>query len=610
MPLYEDIHNAQNMITVSRACKDAVVFGTRQAVTAIVNAINAKGPKANIALDGWYGVDYAALVADLIKTLDRPAEVVNINRAFKSVCDMKAYKQTYVTDDPGFGYVNSDGSLEDLLDDKSISELANKLACNRDKVIIVYNSGATAAPLLDQMDLVFYFDMTMQPMLWKMWDGQLLTFGFDEPDKSYNWKEYYYNDFYLLWRHKKKILRSMDYYCSAIQYSELQLLPKAAYDEIVSTAVQYPIKQVQIFQPGPWGAYRHKDLWRVEGLEISAWNKMSGPELSVLIDFGGQQALNLPLLALMQYNEQVTGSYMAEHYPDLFPLDIWLDDGYFPDKQPAERISMPIHNHPGSDYVKRHFNEPLGRYETYYIAEAYEGANTWLGFTEDCDLEEFEIKCRESNNIVPIANWKDYICNWKSNVGDLYLIPPGTTHAHGGNQMVLEMDTAPSIAGTEYSFFQYDFARSSWDDDNKTMTGKPLKMHLEHAFDNEKWCRSTYVKENLRASPEVIKWTKTYWVDQYASLPEMPFDIERIHFYGRGEYSTSGKFLQIVTLTIGTKVTLVSQTDQSKRTTLERLQCCAVPACFGDYEIYTEDGSFATCVIFHIKKGYSESTLY
>ena len=65
----------------------------------------------------------------------------------------------------------------------------------------------------------------------------------------------------------------------------------------------------------------------------------------------------------------------------------------------------------------------------------------------------------------------------------MYLIPPGTTHGHGGNQMVLEMDTVPSIAGTEYSFFMYDFMRPSWDDTTKTMTGKPVKMHLDHGFD-------------------------------------------------------------------------------------------------------------------------------
>ena len=61
-------------------------------------------------------------------------------------------------------------------------------------------------------------------------------------------------------------------------------------------------------------------------------------------------------------------------------------------------------------------------------------------------------------------------------MGDLFLIPPGTSHGHGGNQMVLEMDTCPSVAATEYSFFMYDFARSSWDDRTKTMTGKPADL--------------------------------------------------------------------------------------------------------------------------------------
>ena len=151
----------------------------------------------------------------------------------------------------------------------------------------------------------------------------------------------------------------MDYFVEAFDTEDLKLVPRPAYDEMINTAVQYPIKQVQIFQPGPWGAYRHKDLWEIEGLEISAWNKMSGPEMSVVIDFGAERTLNFPLINLLQYNREVTGDYMAENYPDLWPLDIWLDDGYFPDRQPAERISMPIHNHPGGRYVKQHFNDCL-----------------------------------------------------------------------------------------------------------------------------------------------------------------------------------------------------------------------------------------------------------
>ncbi len=601
MPLYEDKHNAENVIKVSEAARASAVFGTEKIVELIANQLQTAG---KAALDGWYGVEYRTIAEYVKEEMKRRGEecvLIDASVLYRSQEEIAEYKQTYVTDDPGFGYVNDSGMISDLLNMEAVKELNVQLA-NVKTPVLVFGPGAAVPELRDAYGKVFYLDTTMQRLELKMWEGQLIPFGCKEPPAYYNWKEYHYNDFYLLYRHKKYLFTQMDYYLEAYDLEDLKLVSRAAYDEIVSEAVKHPIKQVQIFQPGPWGAYRHKDLWNIEGLEISAWNKMSGPEMSVIIDFGAERMLNFPLINLLQYNKEVTGDYMAEHYPDLWPLDIWLDDGYFPDKQPAERISMPIHNHPSSRYVKDHFNEPLGRYETYYIAEAYEGANTWMGFTDDCDLEEFENKCYESNNLTPIENWKDYIANWKSNVGDLYLIPPGTTHGHGGNQMVLEMDTSPSIAGTEYSFFQYDFARNSWDDEKKSMTGNPLKMHLKHAFDNEHYRRAKFVQENLRARAEVTLWTKEYWMDKFSSLPEMPFDIERIYFDKRGEYTTSGKHLQIITLTVGHNVTIRSKSNPELCTSIERLQCVALPAYFGDYEILSEDGSFCTCVIFYMKK--------
>jgi len=291
----------------------------------------------------------------------------------------------------------------------------------------------------------------------------------------------------------------------------------------------------------------------------------------------------MPFVNLMQYPERLVGKYVHETYPHLFPLDAWLDDGYFPKPTPPERTSMPIHNHPGTDYVKHHFNEPLGRYETYYIAEAYEGANTWMGFYNDADLEEWERKCRESNNLTEIEDWKDFICKWESKVGDLYLIPPGTDHGHGGNQYVLELDTCPSIAGTEYSFFAYDFARNSWDDKTKTMTARPMKMHLDHCFNTSKWRREDYVKEKLLAKPSVVKWTKDYWIDRYSSTPEMPFEIERVHFYTNGEYDTEGKFCHIITLTVGKNITIRSKKSPELCTQINLFQAAVIPADFGEY---------------------------
>lgn len=601
MPLYEDKHNAENYVKVSDSALSQTWIGN-QSIIGKIAALTKEG-KRKIALEGWYGVDFEIVANGLKTVLEEQgicAEFIPAYTLFKSLEELKEYKQPNITDDPGFGYVNSDGKIEDLMETVKVDELCDKIA-NSDEIFIVYGYGSATENLIECMDTVIYFDKTMQSMQWQMWDGEMIPFGMDKPDDTYNWKEFNYCDFYLLYRHKKNLYAKMDYYVEAVEKDNMKMVSRNTYDEIISKVVKQPIKQVQIFQPGPWGAYRYRDLWDIPGLECSAWNKMSGPEMSVVIDFGGEDMLNIPLINLLQYNAEVTGPKVSQKYPDLFPLDIWLDDGYFEKPQPAERISMPIHNHPDSSYVERHFNEPLGRYETYYIAEAYEGANTWMGYHDDCDLEEWERKCRESNNLVPIEDWKEYVCNWKSNVGDLYLIPPGTAHGHGGNQMVLEMDTSPSIAGTEYSFFQYDFARNSWDDNTKTMTGKPLKMHLEHGFDNERYRRESFVKDKLRARPEIVTWNKDWYMDRYSTLDEMPFDVERLFFDKRAENTTDGRFLQILTLTVGHNVTIRSKSNPELSASIERLQCIAIPACFGDYEIISEDGSACTVVCFHLK---------
>lgn len=596
MPLYEGRHNAENRIQVSEATVKAVLCDTPACIEQIANTI-AKAEGA-VALDGWYGVDFARIV-DALRHSGTDAEFVNINTVFQPAEALAAYKQPFITDDPGFGYCNMEGRIIDLIDQEKLAALKAGLKAG----VVVYGYGAAIPAIFDAYAATFYFDKTRQPLLWQMWDQKLVPFGQNEPDANYFWKEYYYCDYFLLHFQKHFLIEKMDFYVEAIDFDSLKIMPRSAYDEIVQTMLRYPVKEVEIYQPGPWGAYRYKDFWEIEGLACNAWNELAGPELSILIDIGAEKMINMPFVNLMQYPEKLVGPYLNETYPHLFPLDAWLDDGYFPEKTPAERISMPIHTHPSTDYVKKHFNEPIGRYETYYIAEAYEGANTWMGFYNDADLEEWEAKCRASNNLTVIEDWKSYICNWESRVGDLYLIPPGTDHGHGGNQMVLELDTCPSIAGTEYSFFSYDFARHSWDDNSKTMTGKPLKMHLDHSFNISKFRREDYVEKKLRAKPSVVKWTKDYYLERYSSVPEMPFEIERLHFYKQAEYDTEGKFCHILTLTVGKHAKIFSKANPEFCTEINLFQAAVIPASFGEYVIESSGDGGNTATLVRWKKG-------
>ena len=605
MPMYSDKTNAENIVKLSPESTASFVFGAPAVVEALAAAVLEKGDNARVAVEAWYGVPVDALCDALAAALRQAGKQVTVHKTaplFIPQEALRAYEQTFLTDDPGFGYVNMDGRFEDILDADKVAALKETMA-GENGIVILAGSAASTKLLAGVFDLTCFMDIPREQMLWKMWDGELVPFGADAPATDYSWKEYYYCDYYLLHFQKKQVLEQMDFYLESIAYDTLKLIPRKAYDEMIRALLQQPIKQIKEFQPGPWGAYRYKDLFNVPGLGCNAWNRLASPELGVLVDVGREEKIELPLMSLMQYGRELCGDLLHEKFPDLFPLEIWLDDGYFPEPQPAERISMPIHNHPGSDYVKKHFNEPLGRYETYYIAEAYEGANTWMGFKDDADLEEWERECHRSDNLVPIENWKDYIANHVSNEGDLYLIPPGTVHGHGGNQMVLEMDTCPSIAGTEYSFFEYDFARKTWNDKDQEMTGRPMKMHLEHAFDNEKWRKEPYVNSHLRATRHVTEWNKEYSRDEYSTLPEMPFMVERLHFYRHAENDTKQVFMHILTLTVGTSVRIVSKSDPTRFTRLNRLQSAIIPASFGAYDIINDDGGHSTIVQLRWKEG-------
>ena len=617
MSLYESARNAENRIELGEVAREGVAFGTPSTIAALLDLIRALSGETDepvtLALDGGYGIDWPAIVEHLRSAAERAGIRLvdaSVSRVFKTASDIARYKQAFITDDPSFGYVNDDGDIQDIVDQAKLDDLRRRiqqqsLADGEPAVVVVYGPGAAVESMVDLYDAIVYVEKTRTGLLRDMWSGRIIPFGADVPDPSYSWKEYYYCDYHLLDNHKRYVLERMDCYVSAADPENLVLLPRVSYDEIVSTLVRYPVKEVRIFQPGPWGAYRYRDLWDVPGLGCSAWHTMVDPILSVIVDIGRERTLTLPGVNLMQHAEQFVGPYIDQTYPRLWPLCVGLDDGYFPDPNtPAERTSMPMHNHPDTAYVNRHFNEPLGRCETYYIAEAYEGANTWLGYRDDANLEAWERACRESEQTgEPFPDWHEYVARWDTAGGDLFLIPPGTVHGHGGHQAVLEMDTVPSIAGTEYSFFLYDFMRPTWDDDAKAMTARPMKMHLEHGFDNEKWRRKTWVGANLRARPVVMEWTREFCKERYTTLPTMPFHIERFHFAERCPNDTEERFMHVVTLTVGSRMTIRSLDNPRISAEVEQFQSTIIPACFGRYEFINGDGGRCTVVQVRWKQG-------
>lgn len=201
-----------------------------------------------------------------------------------------------MTDDPAFGWVNRDGKIQDIMELAKIENLKHRMeglkTCPAGEIktdsLIVYGSGAAIDELTDSCDLIYYFDMTRQPLLWKMWDGKLVPLGCIEEDNTYLWKEYYYCDYYLLHHQKNHVIKNMDFYVEAIEFNDLKLVPSEAYDEIIQTIVKYPVKEVKFFSRVP-GVHIGIRIF----LKFPAWNvthgmNWSGRSLVFLLMWAGK----------------------------------------------------------------------------------------------------------------------------------------------------------------------------------------------------------------------------------------------------------------------------------------------------------------------------------
>ena len=172
MPVYESTKNADNKIVISSKNRDSVVFGWEQVVSALSKL--AGSGSMNIALDGWYGIDFAKIAKALSKCLEEQGKnvlLIPATKLYVSREEIIAYNQPYVTDDPGFGKVNKNGRIEDIMSSEAVNTVKEKLARKENQVGIIYGTGAGIQAFAELLDVTCYIDNTHQKVQWDMWDG-------------------------------------------------------------------------------------------------------------------------------------------------------------------------------------------------------------------------------------------------------------------------------------------------------------------------------------------------------------------------------------------------------------------------------------------------------
>ena len=173
---------------------------------------------------------------------------------------------------------------------------------------------------------------------------------------------------------------------------------------------------------------------------------------------------------------------------------------------------------------------------------------------------------------------------------DLFLIPAGTIHCSGKDNLVLEISSTPYI----YTFKMYDWMRMGLD-------GVPRPLNIERAFDNLVFERQgARVEEELVSRPEVIAGGEDWRLVHLPTHARHLYDVHRFEFEGEVGAATEGS-CHVMSVVAGEWITL--ETERGMRQRFNYAETFIVPAAAGRYRLVNGGGSRAMVVKTFLKQG-------
>ncbi|MBP5193604.1 MAG: class I mannose-6-phosphate isomerase [Clostridia bacterium] len=150
--------------------------------------------------------------------------------------------------------------------------------------------------------------------------------------------------------------------------------------------------------------------------------------------------------------------------PESFFGDNVRNRGFFPVliKFIDAAAPLSVQVHPKDEYAIKNENS-LGKTETWYVAEADEGAGIYLGLKEDTDAKTF-LAAIESGKVEKLLNF------YRVKAGESYFIPAGTVHAIGKGCLMLEIQQNSNLT---YRVYDYDRTDAN---------GNKRPLHVEKAL--------------------------------------------------------------------------------------------------------------------------------
>ncbi|MFO7936595.1 MAG: class I mannose-6-phosphate isomerase [Kiritimatiellia bacterium] len=545
-----------------------------------------KGNPVMVAFDGYPGAEWQRTLKLLRRELQESGLVMrdyDVSECYKTPEELDRMLAEYLPKDREIDPVLLFGKLfrggadslfnSDVLDKRMADWQSSGAGDDAAQIVCVYGCGAAMDCLRSRHDLIVYFDLTPMRVALKVLAGKLKPLGDprERPVKAIFRRLYYY-DYEIAMRLRQELLQSgeLSYYVDSNRPDRINMLSGEEFLTILDEVAQMPFRCKPVYLEGVWGgqfAKRLRDL--PDDMRNCAWVFDLIPnEVSLLVKVGGH-TLEVPFPTFFRAAaENLLGEESVKRFGRIFPIRFNYDDTYGGDG------NMSIQVHPPKAYAKRNFGEPFQQDESYYVVKTG-GSRTYLGFRDEADTDEFFEKVLCSEKERKGFDYEKYVNAFESREGDQFLMPGGTLHSSGRNQVVLEIG---SCTVGSYTFKMYDYLRLD-------LNGSPRPIHSKHAMKVVNTaCRRSTADGVLRPVPRVLREGDGWKEELLGEHEDIFFSLRRLSFERHVQDDTAGKF-HVLVLVEGEEalVYAVGQPDRCYR--MRNCDMVVVPAATGEYGI-------------------------
>ncbi|MBS0009958.1 MAG: class I mannose-6-phosphate isomerase [Bacteroidales bacterium] len=537
--------------------------------------------RGTLIIDGFPGILFDQLVADIKKCIVEQGMTmpvfISMEEALKSHLEIEDAVSPFTGgDDPLFG-TRTKLDISDFFDPDRLNELRNE---ESDEYRIIYGTGSA---LINRKAFLVFIDLPKNEVQFRSRAGVKTHIGTEPVNPGYDYKRNYFVDWPVMRRHTGNILPDIDIFADGQRPGEISFIRGEDLRCGIRDMSHNVFRVRPWFEPGAWGGTWMKE--RIRGLNRDvpnyAWSfELISPENGLILESGGLMLEFSFDLLMMQEAAAVLG-LSHEVFGNEFPIRFDYLDTF-------NGGNLSIQCHPRPAYISKEFGENFTQEESYYIMASGDDARVFLGFNEDIDPGRFRKALEQSRDASVPVDIEKYVQAHSSSAHDLFLIPCGTVHGSGKNNLVLEISTTPYI----FTFKMYDWLRPDLD-------GKPRSLNIDRAMDNLYFERKGQaVKEELICRPEIIDSGDDWEQEHLKTHPTHIYDVHRYRFKSRVLIRTE-KRCHVLNLVEGQSIILESRNGVRMR--FNYAETFVVPAAAGEYILINQSDRPAMVVKAFVK---------